>query len=281
MSRTQITRNFVRRTYVTRNFVTRNFGVNSYNPSTQAYFDQLSTQPDLNIKSFYNNRIGQSVASGNFAKMDRWFVLGAQYEDNAKVSIVNPTSTNLVKISTPNWTQYQGYTSATGKCINSKFTPATDSINYTQNSACFWFYIRTQSAIEAYCGGCADGVAANNEMSMIVRNASDLLKGWINNADASDIAVSQTSSLGLFSLVRMTSTQIAVYWNGVNIGSTSISSQGLSINEFYVGALNYNGSMFNPSGRQCFAFGIGSGTMDQVALYSEINGLATDFGVNV
>lgn len=247
-----------------------------YSLQTKAWFAQHSVQESDADKLKFNDAIKAMALSGNLAKHDRLWFRGTGIEDNALVSVANPSTASLtVKISTPTWTQYEGYTGEATKGLNWQYIPSTDGVNFLQNDACLWAYCRTNLNT-----GYAVGSASLTVESSFAPRLAGSYYGSMNDALAHDTLVSSANSFGLFSVVRSGGT-IYLYKNGVLQTSEAFASTSLINKTIYELVLNFDGAMFGPYIGNVFASGAGAGSIDQVALYNEINGLATSFGKNV
>ncbi len=247
----------------------------NYISEANLYFAQLPTQPDIIHKSYINDFIKIQISSGNFSKHDRLWIRGNQYQDGSYVSIVNPTSTISALISTPTWTQYQGYRGSTGKGLDTKFIPSIDGVNYNQNSACIWIYSLDNLKLDNAAGLASSDAGFTNVVALFPRQVDGKTDGLLNST--TDTLVAVENSMGLIS-VAYDGTTIRIYQNGVLKGSQIIASTGLSTHSIYELTWNLAGSLFGSWTGRIFASGIGSGDIDQVALFNEVSDLAANFG---
>lgn len=249
----------------------------TYDTDAQAYFNQLPTQPDPTIKGYYNTLfIALKAGSNNFSKLDRLRIYAAQYEDNGLVSLVNPTSTAATKVNSPTWTQYQGYTGAATKYIDSNYNAVTQGVNYTQNSCSLFAYSRTN----------VDGFLVDSGVTTLTSfTGLDSKDGGKFYADANDNGNSSgdtvVDSLGLFSAVRTASNSISSYRNATLLAANGLNTNGFpSFNHYDLGR-NLNGTLATSTTRQIAITGYGSGTINVSELYTALNNFMTSIGTNV
>lgn len=276
MPRTFSSKSFTSKTFSSKTFSSKAFV--SYDSDAQTFFNQLPTQPGNTMKENYNTLFNSlKGGSNNFAKHDRLYIRGSEYQDNALISLPNPTSTATTEVNSPSWVQYQGYTGAATKYLNLNYTPSSSGVNFTTNSACVWGYSRT-NLNAGYAIGVAQ--AAGNESSIAPRLSGDFY-GSMNDAIAHDTFVASANSLGLFSCVRTNANTVQLWKNGVLVATDTFASGAKPTISMFELGLNLDGSLFGSYAGNVFASGIGSGTIDQAELYTSIQNFATLLGVQV
>lgn len=278
MPRTFSSKSFTSKIFSSKTFSSKAFV--PYDSDAQAFFNQLPTQPSDTIKGYYNT-LFRSLKGGNnnFDKHDRLFIRGSQYQDNALISLPNPTSTATTEVNSPSWVQYQGYTGAATKYLNLNYTPSSSGVNFTTNSACIWVYSRTNlNAAAMYAIGVAQ--TAGNESSIAPRLSGDFY-GSMNDDIAHNTFVASANSLGLFSCVRTNANTVQLWKNGVLVATDTFASGAKPTISMFELGLNFDGSLFGSYPGNVFASGIGSGTIDQAELYTSIQNFATLLGVQV
>lgn len=90
-------------------------------------------------KDLYNAKILESVNSGLWAKFDACWLLGGYDYIGAKLNIVEDDHNCVYITSEPAFVQKKGFTGQAGVALRTDYLPATDSVNFTRNSACFFF----------------------------------------------------------------------------------------------------------------------------------------------
>lgn len=249
-------------------------------PATITWLAQLGTRPSVAVISAVDHFIKGCKADGNWTLLDRFWLFAQDNQTNSLTSIVNPTSSVATEVSSPGWTSLQGYTSnGTTSYINTNYTPSTDAVNFTQNSATQFIYSRTDSQEASLQGG--GGLANLHATHLNIRNSSDQILSRTNGTTATG-AISNTSSLGFFTAVRSSFTAVTFYRNGSSLGSpASNTSTGLATVKLYALSNNNNGTAANFSTRQIAVYGFGSGSINQATFYTRVLNLATELGFNV
>jgi len=240
-----------------------------YDPDAQAFFAELPTQPETRVKNAYNN------AFVNYPTVislhDRLYVNGSEFQDNSLVSLVNPTSTDKSIIGCPTWSKFKGWTGATGAALNWNWKPS-DGVNYTQNSACYWFYSNATVNALAIAMGATDAGEANG--SEVYPSYSGTMYLDINDANFSSRG--NTNTLGLISVVRINATQIQLWRNGVLIQTFASNVGTRSGSNMYELASNIFGTLSYPWIGQISDCGVCAGDVNQLDLYNMIEGIHGD-----
>lgn len=162
---------------------------------------------------------------GLWEKIDRLWIFASENSQSALRDIVSASAAAVV--SAPTFTADRGYTgNGTTSYVNSQYTPSTNGVKYTQDSAhiCAW-------SLTAGAGGSNSNraigniVGGTNRSVLIPRNASDQVQILMNGI-TSDVAVN-TSTDGFFIVNRSASGATQVYRNGSSILSGTSTSTGL------------------------------------------------------
>lgn len=96
---------------ITRNTVIAQSGFVASCAETTNFFNELSVQPDDTRKQLYDDLICGLVTAGIYSKLDRFGVYAAHDQQAARVSVVNPTSAQLIEVNVPVFTVDIGYVS--------------------------------------------------------------------------------------------------------------------------------------------------------------------------
>lgn len=248
-------------------------------PDTIAYISLFSPKPSQFFTLAVNKLVISLKASGNWSKLDRFWIFAVENEANAVYSLVNPSSTPAVKVGSPTFVASVGYTgvSNTGY-LRSNFIPSSSGVNYVLNSACHGMYSRTNSQSAGFDMGASD---ASNDSWLSSRIAGNVTAHRNNQASA-DLSGATTSSLGLNTASRSASNLSTAYLNGVALAPTSATlSSALPTREFYLLTRNGNGTPVTSSQRQQSLAFIGGGNIDQLSFYNSIQEFAVKIGFNV
>lgn len=214
------------------------------------YFNQLAPQPSIAYKIAVNTLIltlkNDSTASWN--KLDRLWIFASENQQNARVSVKNPASTNITEVNAPVWTANQGYTTdAPGtKHLDTNYIPSVDGVNYTLNSASLGIYSRT---------------AGQQGADMGVYDPTNIASYWIYVTDTrsyvginslTESNVIDSVALGLCVGLRGDGTQQLSYKpaSPLPIIAAGNLSSALPTKEIFIGCINNNGVAAGKSSRQ-------------------------------
>jgi hypothetical protein len=217
------------------------------------------TRVDTLIKALKN------AANGNlFTILDRLYLFGGESDSKqATISIVNPGATAAVPTNSPTLAA-GGYTgNGTTGFIDTGFIPSTAGGNFTQNSAMFGAYVRTNRTV----AGSDVTLGTANASFIYIRpfNGAGNLEGGLNDNSFSSAGTSTTAQ-GRWVASRTGSAGFSFYKNGgAAVYSPTATSAALSSNSFYILGYNSSGSLANPTTDQvaCAYFG-GGMTLAQV-----------------
>lgn len=228
----------------------------NYSQSFLLFFDGYT--PANSEVSTYNNSLTTKLSDIQLARIDR---LVTMIKDSLGVSslsslgdvlylFANETQEaalkNLIKRShdgqivgtAPTFTQWQGFTGSGAGYINTNWNFSTQKVAYTQNSASFGIYNRTNGSSAGF-QGIVDGAGIG--VLIQVRNTSTNI--WrINNSGT--LAGSTANSSGHFSLTRRAADSIFVYRNGIELTKSAVVSSSTFYNgNAFIFATNSNGSV--------------------------------------
>ena len=117
-----------------------------YSPEVVSWIAQCSSRSGVVTCTYINLYINLERYSVNLGNYDRLWVMGIDIQANARVSLINPTSTNLTEVNSITWTQNKGYTgNGTNMYINTNYTASTQAVHYGLNQMAFGIYIATSS----------------------------------------------------------------------------------------------------------------------------------------
>lgn len=250
----------------------------AYDADAQLYFDELTgTIPDA-YKTAVSTLVTTLKADGNWSKLLRFWIMAAPNQQNATISLVNPTSTPMTEVSSPTWTQYEGYTGDGSSYINTNFNPTNDGSSlWLQDDASYGYYCITNIDELGAAMGAQDGIVYNSSFPRY----SNSFYGEINGATFA--SVTNTSSLGFFSVVRTSSTEIDLFKNGSDQGvAGSQVSTGIIDGDLFLLARSDSGG--SPQYNSTYSLAIaytGAGDIDQSTFYTAIQTFATTIGFNV
>lgn len=258
------------------------FGINVYpnqDPDAELYFSYLTPQPSAAYKSAITTLVQQLKADNNWNYFDRLWIFATEVQQHATISLKNPSSTAVIEVGTPTWTINQGYTgNALNMYLRLGLAPSAATL-FTQNSASYGNYCRTNTATATAEMGCRDAAGAN---SAVINNkwSDNISYCNINSGGSANVAVA--SSLGLFSVRRTTANAIFLNRNGVQIATNAATaSTGRSSREMYALGFNNNGALSTPTAKQLSMCYMGSSAITDSTFYTAFQTFATTRGFNV
>lgn len=118
----------------------------TYTVEAQKWWDAMTTAPTVADKFLWNTMIKNLITSGVWAKLKQLliFCLHTDTGGETMINAVNPGTYDSALVNAPGWVQYEGYTGASLKYIDSNFNPSTSSLN--KDSCSFGCYIRREGA---------------------------------------------------------------------------------------------------------------------------------------
>jgi hypothetical protein len=228
-----------------------------------------------------NALIIQLQNAGIWNLLDRLWLLASEASDQALISLINPSSTPILPVSSPNFTIDRGYTgNGSSSYLNTKFTPSTDGVNYTLNNAMVAIYDRTNGASAL---GIEIGVAANSTYYAYIE--AEYIDGKIyasiNDRASPTLSAANNPNNGLLSLIRVTAASRSILKNGSVLTSDTYNDTNLPTAPLFALCRNENGSPFYYSTHQLALIAYGAGNINQSNFYSIVQAFMTSIGANV
>lgn len=238
-------------------------------PQTIAYLKQCNPQPSKAWTKALNTFIKSQIACGNWSLFDRLWIFATDNQQNARVSIVNPTSTQITEVpngGTLTWTKDVGYKGdGVASYLNTNYTPSTQGVNYTLNSASIGINLQT-NASGLHIDFSASDAAGVYTHVFLNYNGLDYCR--VNNSAADYISTTAKGTAGLYSVVRSNSTTVAGYFNGSSYYTGSKTAVTVLAVPLFIAATNANGTPQYFSPRTYSMAYIGSGNINQLSLYN-------------
>jgi hypothetical protein len=246
-----------------------------YDEDYLAYVDEFTTPPTEERGLLLNQLFIDLKGAGIFAQLDRMWLLASEEEQQATVSLANPTSTKLENKNSCTW-DVSGYTGdAISMYLDTHFSKASEAVKF----------LRDDNSWGAWCSAgptgtrCFIGVSGNGGSTLILLRSGDTSLIEANQSDNdSYISQSRSSNVGLTTVERTSSSNANVYIDGTNSGSYSRNSFALIDYPVFLLALSSNGSPGSYSDAKiCFAY-FGSKSINQSTLYTLIFDYLTAIG---
>ena len=245
-------------------------------PETSTWLSFLPSTPPFWYTIEINKLISDLQGANIWNSLDRFFVLAGPVSSTSLYSIKNTSATPATLVNAPTFTPYRGFTgNGSSVAINTQWNFSTDSVNYTLNNASMGAYALT-SGLLAGAGGLMGGYLGSDFCRINDRYSGDLARAGINNA-TTYASGANSSTQGFFSGTRTASNLQTVYKNGLSLGTNSAVSTALPNSNLFVLS---GGNLAYSSNTVAIAY-VGSGSINQLTLYTIIQTFATRIGFNV
>ena len=215
-----------------------------YSDQYQTLYDALATKPSDEIASAQDTFVSAIVDGGVWVKLDALWVFAQTTSAGALKNWVTPGTHDCSLVNAPAFTALEGFAgNGTTSYINSNFSPSVDGVNYTQNSASYGLYSRTDANISKTDMGC-EGAGGDN---YIRARLSGNINWRVNSGATSTQAIAD--SLGMYIASRPDSANQNLYKNKTEY-TAAVAAGSLVSEDFFIGAQNASGSPSLLSTRQ-------------------------------
>jgi hypothetical protein len=250
-------------------------------PDAQLYFDELTGTVPQSYKSAINWGVTYAKNNNLWDKIDRLFWKATPNEQNATISVVNPTSTPSTTNAGITYISGLGHkANGTTGYVDSNFAP-DDGVNYTQDDAgvtCLIIEKKqsvTRSMVVSWdtVGGYANALYHST--------APDKIYYAANSPTYYGYASTGPRVNGIHSVVRVDDSNIVGYLDSVvtlNQASASVARTSL---DFYELAGNFNGAPDDYSENTIVCSVYHSGDINVSNLYTMLTGIAAKLSGNV
>lgn len=222
-------------------------------PEAAALFGRFTSPPSADRRAQINAVFVAGKRDGWLAKLDAMYVMAAADSQAARLNWVQTLYT-LTEVAAPTFTVDRGYTgNGTSSYLDTGFDPSLGTGMQQQDSAHISSYVLNDVASDT----AIDIGQASAAMTYIRsrRAGTNVMRGQISQASASDFALSPVTSVGHSMASRLSASGISGYKDGVLLGFSSVASVPLSSATFNL----LRGNAANYSTRQIAAATIGAG----------------------
>ncbi len=249
---------------------------------TVAWENVLSTIPACNTTYAVNRWCIGTFNDGDFQLLDRFWLFGQDNQTNAGISIPNPSSTAVTAVNSCAWNFLNYHGNGTSSYVNLNFTPSTQGVNFTQNSASFGLYTNSTGGLvdNMWEIGGEDGshwnvlICRDNQTTPSNQTATDINDNGGGLNTTGDIGAVG----GVYSVVRTSSTTSSIWNRGVQAISGTNASNGVTSKSIYACASNMNGTAGQFSIRQISLVFFGGGGINQLNFWNRTQSLAFEMG---
>jgi hypothetical protein len=224
-----------------------------YTTEYQTILDRASTlgytQPTQKEKLNQNQLVYDMKVANIWGQLDVFYNYWVHDSDFATINWKTPASFQASKVNNPTFTRNAGFAgNGTSSYINTNWTPSTNAVNYTLNSASMFVHANTTLS----AGVLAGARNSSGSLELYFTSGSYNINASAGGSHTAD------GGVGLRMLQRSSSTARAIFKNGVSITTSSQASTGLPNRAVLVGALNESPSITNYTTTQVSCFGAGA-----------------------
>lgn len=251
-------------------------GVITFETETDTLVSEIVAQgggtPTDARKVVINSLIRELKSAGVWSSLDLFYVLAAADSTTARINWVAPSTYLLSAVNSPTFTTDRGYAgNGTTARLDTGWTPSSNAVNFTQNSASMWVWCNTDGQT---AGADVGNVSVAPTAYLYTRSNSDLAVTRLN--DSSTMTASSSSSIGFFGTQRRASNDRRLWRNGAQIGTTSGSaSTGLPTQSLWI--CGANSGWFTTKQYAFFAAGAALSGKEK-ALHDAVHGYLTAVG---
>jgi hypothetical protein len=258
-----------------------------YDADIDTYISGLSTPLSSGQLTLLNNFVvglKSDLSITNLSDVfDVMYILAGETSESSLRNLVQRDHDATI-VSSMAFTVLEGFAGdATADYLSTDYIPITDSVNFARNNSSFGIYIRT-NVVEF--GGVEIGTRSSAGIdNQIAARYDDYFYARMNNSVSSNQRSDNTDSRGVFIITRNGSaiTDLVQYKNKTSPALTTTGSNitaAISDHEFFIGALNNNGTAESFTSKQISFVFIGkyiTTTMrdyivDRIETYMDANG---------
>lgn len=256
----------------------------SADPDYLAWAAQLTVAPDPTRAALLEQIFISLKAAGVFSKLDRLWIYAMHDSQAARVSLVNPTSTQIALINGgPNFVVDKGwFYNGTTRILNSQYQDFTDAINLQAGDASYisghFNYAvgnvgMQQGALTA--GGAGTRIRVKQLLGGQQR--AQIQRSAIVNMGNPDPALN-----GLWNFTKV-GTTVQSWFNGAALLSVSQTGVIRTALDQYLGTVNRNGTIINTQDADWFCHGYGAAlnAAENTALKDALKTYTDAIGLNV
>lgn len=237
---------------------------------------------DATHTNAYKTLLNGLNSDGVVSKLIGFWVPATQDQTTAKLNLISSSFT-LIEQGTPTWTADQGYTGNGSSMYLDTQCGAVGS--YTQNSASYGAYLRTNSTGDnSVAIGAYDSTIALTLADILTRQLAGTALSRINDAGGGSTSYTNATRAGMYVNTRTGASAEVFYKNGTSQATGTATSQSVAtLPSFFILARNDGGTASSFSLDQVSSAFIGGAltATDALNLSNRINAFLTTLGTNV
>jgi len=188
-----------------------------------------AVRPGIDTADVFNTWVKAIKTADAWSDLDGWFWFAARESTATLINWIDPTGDNGTYVGSPTFTQWEGFTAASGKYFNTTLDPSVGGYNFIQDDASIGAYLRTASISgEDHPIGSEDG-------NIYIRpdGGSGTIVARVNSSSAAYWTTQ--GSQGFIIGCRADNANVAMFFNGSDLGDQSANSAALSEGRIYFG----------------------------------------------
>lgn len=210
---------------------------NSYLTNWLARLDSLTYTKPNEARISAIDLMLTTIGNTHLSKLDIFFLFAfndVSLSDASRVNLITPTSFEATFVNSPTYGVKGIRPNGSTSYVDTNFNPATNGVNYTQNSASRGFYVETIPTIGTAMDGAISLTGRNNTTygastnNVKINSGSNLLNAVVN-----------TSGVGYKSIVRVDSTNVSFY-NGTTKSDRTQTSAAMTSEDQTIGKSGTN-----------------------------------------
>ncbi len=242
-------------------------------------FEVMRVKPIPSRKKSIDRCIKSLIEEGIWTELDALWMPASHSEDTALLNWKSPTQYKLTAFNSPTFREGLGYKgNGSNSYLKTNLTPA-NCVKYSTNSGFFGVYSRSNLGVSATI--CMGYIESSSVQTYIFPTFGGGVFSRFNSSSGSTSAVyPSTNSIGLLSSRRTGSAQYYSGKNGAESGSTATTSAIVGNREFFLLAVNDQGTPGNYWAGEISTAFIGSGIINPISFNSIIQSHLSDLRAN-
>ncbi len=248
----------------------------TWESTLNAYIAYYTNPPTPTRQVILNNFFRCLRLTNNFKWLDRMYLFATEEEQQASISLKNPSSTPLTPVNSPTWDPL-GYTgNGFDMYLDTNFNPLTQGFRWNAASQMIGVYVN-QGAIEAGIDTGLEDTVNSSFIRIYTQQLGNFFRGMLLDVTNLDYTVS--SPLGFSAIRKNQVNDRYLTRNATDVATDNVASNIYTGGNVYVLASNRDGTAATFSTKRIAAFVIGGdGLLDSSNFYDCLLTLLTAIG---